>query len=126
MLEPGRKLRHIVNLASVPYAVGLNEGCLTLAFGNIKYILEGNTLKPFEEDVILPRTKGTVVIDGNILTYEGGRLALDGSAIGLPKAPMLGCFSAVGRLWLVDEETIHWIRLENRWLGRLQQAGIHN
>ena len=56
---------------------------------------------------------------GNVITNNSSSLLIDGVEVYRPSKGSLFLEDSVGKLWIVSEDEIRWIRLENRWIERL-------
>jgi len=125
-LAPSGELSHVLNLPDAPTAVGLNTGLTTLTVKDDRLIRIDETLKPFQGEVCRPRDKHSFEFEGYTVSFDKGLLSLNGSSVALPTECPSGAFRAAGRLWLLGENTVRWVRLDERWLRRMEREVSSN
>jgi len=117
-LNTDEGLYHIANLEDVPCSVGLDDGCITLTLGGQNRILDGIQIKPFTGAVCLPRSNLSLNSCDHNIHFSHGLLSIDGNDIVLA-GEVFSAFEAAQRLWLLEKDTVRWVRLEDRWIDKM-------
>lgn len=117
-------LDFVLPLEETPTACGIREDTLALELGETSYQLKGDELVGFDGSVEQPWEHLSTSIGDVPVVFRDGLVVIGEQVVGQDAPPPRAAFESAGRLWLVSEESVHWIRLESRWRSRaMAQAG---